>query len=77
MSLIPVMGCEPPQQQDWIANLTTNGGVLGFIVSRAFVSNNNRIDMMQPYNKDYFPMFPWTWKGILALPWSEASSLLL
>jgi hypothetical protein len=34
------------QQQDWIANLTTSGGELGFIVSRAFVGNNNRIDMM-------------------------------
>jgi hypothetical protein len=55
-------GMRATQQQDWIANLTTSGGELGFIVTRAFVGNNNRIDMMQPYKKDYFSMFPWTWE---------------
>ncbi|XP_066316275.1 MADS-box transcription factor 31-like [Miscanthus floridulus] len=56
MSLVMVMGCEPPPQSNWIANLTTNGGELGF------VGSSSRNDMMQPYNNDYFSTFPWTWE---------------
>ncbi|KAG0537379.1 hypothetical protein BDA96_03G144000 [Sorghum bicolor] len=54
-----VVGRVPPQQQqDWVASLTTNGGELGTIVSGAFASSSGGVDMMHPYNMDYFSRFP-------------------
>ncbi|CAD6231783.1 unnamed protein product [Miscanthus lutarioriparius] len=57
-SLVLVVGHVPPQQQDWMASLTTNGGELGTIVSRAFAGSSGGVDMMHPYNMDYFSRFP-------------------
>ena len=57
-SLVPAVGHVPPQQQDWIASLTNNGGEHGTIVSRPFVGSSGGVDMLHPYNMDYFSRFP-------------------